>query len=52
MGRWPDERHRFRQIADIVVGIAEKNGIDALDHERPQHGRFDGGNVQVACDGR
>ena len=47
----PDQRHRLRQVADIVVGIAEQHRVHALHHQRAQHRRLDRRDGQVAGDG-
>ena len=35
--RRPDQRHRLRQVADVVIGHPEQLGIGPLGHERMEH---------------
>ncbi|MGY3328669.1 hypothetical protein ACVILI_001686 [Mesorhizobium sp. USDA 4775] len=48
----PDQRHRFGEIADIVVGVAEQHGIHPFCDQHAQHGRLDRGYCEVTGDGR
>ncbi len=48
---WPDQRDGFRQVADIVVGIAEQHRIHALGDQCTQHRRLDRRDAEVTGDG-
>ena len=48
----PDQRDGFGEVADIVVGQVEQDGVDAVGDELADGGGFDGGDVEVARDRR
>jgi hypothetical protein len=44
----PDQRDGLGEIADIVVGILEEDGVHAFQHEIAQHGRLDAFQIEPA----